>query len=182
MRVRTYTSDLTKCECVRRLEKHTGRDGWPPWEEGTISAKIRGDRFRLFAWGPANLWNSFAPRFYGRLHEDNGKTHIRGRYRMLPIVEVFLAMWFGGLAVMAALILLLPSTAWGTGRQPSAFAVVGAAVGMMLLGYGMVLFGRRLARGQSENLQSFLARVLKAQPLGEKRPNTSTQPSAQKQI
>ena len=181
MSATNYTSDLTKDECIRQLLRHTGRGGWTPWAEGTIAAKIRGDHFTLFAWGPANLRNSFAPRFYGRLEEDKGKTHICGRYRMHPILEAFLAVWFGGLVVMAALILFLPPSAWGAGRSPSGFAVVGP-VGMMVLGFGMVRFGRWLARGQAESLRSFLARELKAQPPVENSPNTLLQPSAIKRM
>ena len=70
-----YTTDLTKDECLLRLQKHTGRGGWARWAEGTIAAKIRGDRFRLFAWGPANVRNSFAPFFYGRF-EVVAEAHV----------------------------------------------------------------------------------------------------------
>jgi len=181
MRATNYTSDLTKDECIRRLQRHAGHGGWMPWVEGTISAKIRGDRFRLFAWGPANLRNSFSPRFYGRLDEDKGKTRICGRFRMHPFVEAFLAVWFGGLVGMAALIPLLPPTAWGTGRPPSAFAVAGPA-GMMLLGYGIVRFARWLARGQAESLVSFLVRELKAHPHVENSLNKSVDANAIKRM
>lgn len=159
----TYTTDYTKDECIRRLQAHTGRSRWSRWAEGTISAKIRGDHFRLFAWGPANVRNSFAPLFYGYFEEDKGKTRIKGHFRMHPIVWAFLVVWFGGLMAMSCLILLLPPSAWGSGQSPSGFVVLGP-VGMMLLGFGFVQFGRWLASGQAERLELFLAHELKAQP------------------
>ena len=84
---------------------------WTPWAEGTISARVRGDRFRLFAWGPLNLRNSFAPLFYGRLEGVGGKTRIHGRFRMHALVQAFLFVWFGGLLVGAGLLLFLPASA-----------------------------------------------------------------------
>ena len=172
-----YTSDLTKDECLRRLQGHTGRSGWTRWAEGTISAKVRGDRFRLFAWGPVNLRNSFAPLFYGRLEEGIGETRIRGRFCMHPIVQAFLFVWFGGLVAGAGLMLFLPPSALGSGLRPSVFALLGPA-GMGLLGLGLVRFGRWLARGQMESLRCFLARELKARPLIEGTPNQSLQATA----
>ena len=167
-----YTTDLTKDECVRRLQVHTGRGRWPRWAEGTISAKIRGDHFRLYAWGPLNLRNSFAPLFYGRLEGVDSKTHIHGRFRMHPITRAFLIVWFGGLVAMAGLILTLPPSAWGSGPPPSVFMALGPA-GMILLGYILfVFFGRWLARGQMESLRRFLKRELKAQQYDEGSPKS----------
>ena len=56
MGIMSYTTDLAKDECLQRLKKHARRGGWlVPWAEGTIAAKICGDHFRLFAWGPLNV-------------------------------------------------------------------------------------------------------------------------------
>jgi hypothetical protein len=165
MSVSSYTTDLTKSECVRRLQGHAGRRCWGQrWVEGTILAKIRGDHFRLFAWGPTNVRNSFAPFFYGHLEEEGGRTRIQGCFRIHPFARAFLIVWFGGLMAEGSLILLLPTSAWGFGgRPPPVFAVLGIA-GMMLLGYGFVRFARWLGRGQVESVRSFLTRELKALP------------------
>jgi len=157
MSVTIYMSQLTKDECVRQLQEHAGRGCWTQCAEGTISTKIRGDHFRLFAWG--SLRNSFAPLFYGRLEEASGKTRIRGCFRMHPIAQAFLSLWFFGLTAIAALILFLPSSAWESGRAPSVFAALGPA-GMILLGFGFLRFSRWLARGQMESLRRFLKREL----------------------
>jgi hypothetical protein len=92
----TFISDLPKDECLRRLLAQTRQGFWTRWAEGTISARVRVDRFRLFAWGPVNVHNSFAPIFYGRLEEVESKTRIHGRFRMHTLVQAFLFVWFSG--------------------------------------------------------------------------------------
>ncbi len=166
-----YRTDLTKEECLRRLQKHTSRGGWVPlaegwwvpWAEGTIAAKIRGDRFRLFAWGPLNVGNSLAlaPYFYGRLDGGASGTCIRGRFRFHPIIRGYLFVWFGGLVAMCGLLLLLPQSAWG-GQPPPRYAVLGP-IAMMFLGVGLLRWCQWLARRQLESLRNFLAHELQAQ-------------------
>jgi hypothetical protein len=164
MSVDIYTTNLPKDECIRRLQNHAGRiGGSQQWSERTVTAKVRGDRFRLFMRGPANARNSFAPFFYGRFEEGGGKACIRGRFRMHPFVRGFLFLWFGGLMVIGSLIVLLPATAWGSGRPPPVLVVLGPA-GMMLLGYGLVCFGQRLGKGQLASLRCFIERELDARP------------------
>ena len=163
------TTELTKEECLRRLQKHTGSAnwgwGWGRWEEGTISTNVHGDRFRLFASGSLNARNAFAPFFYGRLEESGGGTRIAGRFRLHPFLRVFLAVWFGGLTFMVGLLLWLPRSAWGTERPPPWWAPLGP-VAMMLIGYGLILVGRWFAGGQLECIQRFLSRELQAQLQG----------------
>ena len=137
-----------------------------PWVEGTIAARIRGDRFRLFACGPSNVRNSFAPFFYGRLEGGTGSTRIRGRFQFHPIVRAFLVMWFGGLVVGGSQELLLPSSAWESGRSLPLFVTL-APMGMILLGVCFVMVGRWFARGQMENLRHFLKCELKARAQSE---------------
>jgi hypothetical protein len=119
----TFISALPKDECLRRLLAQTRQRLWTRWAEGTISARVRGDRFRLFAWGPANVHNSFAPIFYGRLEEVESKTRIHGRFRMHTLVQAFLFVWFSGLLAGAGLLLFLPASAWGSGHRPPVFAL-----------------------------------------------------------
>jgi hypothetical protein len=78
------------------------------------------------------------------------------------MVQGFLAVWFGGLTLMGGLLLLLPRSAWGGGRPPPWYAILGP-LGMMLLGAGFIRACRLFARGQTENIRSFLARELQAQ-------------------
>ena len=161
-----YTSNLPKDECLRRLLAQRRPSSWMPWEEGTISATVRGHRFRLFAWGPPNIRNSFAPLFYGRLEEAEGKTRIYGRFRMHTLVRAILFVWFGGLLAITGMLLFLPASDWGAGERPPRFALLGPTL-MGLLGFGLVRFGWWLGRGQVESLRSFLRRELKAEPCRE---------------
>jgi len=82
---------------------------------------------------------------------------------MHTLAEAFLWVWFAGLLAGAGFLLFLPPSAWGSGRQPPLFVLLGPAV-VGLLGFGVVCFGRRLARGQTESLRNFLTRELEAQP------------------
>jgi len=173
----TYTSELPRDECLRRLLAQTRQGFWTQCAEGTIEARVRGGRFRLFAWGPINRRNSFAPLFYGHLEEVNGKTRICGRFRMYTLVYAFLFVWFGGLLTIAGLLLFLPASAYGSGQRPPMFAFLGPVV-MGLLGYGFLRFGRWRGRGQAENLRCFLKRELEAQPMDEGTLNNSPEPSA----
>ncbi|HWQ92237.1 MAG TPA: hypothetical protein VN673_11240 [Clostridia bacterium] len=162
----TYISELPKDECLRRLHAQPKQVFWRRQAEGTISAKVRGDRFRLFAWGSVMVRNPFAPFFYGRLEETDGGTRIRGRFRMHTLVQAFVFAWFGGLIAAVLLMLFLPSSAWGSGQQPSLLALFGPAF-IGLVGLGLVRFCRWLGRGQTESLKNFLIRELKAHPADE---------------
>ena len=174
MSATVYTTNLTKDECLQLLQKRAGRGGWVPWVEGTIAAKIRGNRFKVIAWGAANVRNSFAPSYFGCIEGGTGSTRISGRFKLHPIVRGFLVLWFGALAFGGGLMILLPSSAWGSGRPPSLFLVL-APVGMGLLGFAFVRFARRLARRQVESIRCFLRSELKAQPYVEGSRNKTLQ-------
>lgn len=170
MSAMTLTTRLTKDECIRRLQRHTGRDhAWVrwefvPWAEGTIAAKIKGDHFRLFAWGPANShgWG-FSPWFYGTLVQEAGCVRIRGHFRWPRISQGFLLVWFGGLAAMAAAVLLLPSSAWSTGHRPPMFAVLGGMALVILPLLIMLKLNERYCRGQVDSIRNFLLHELQVQ-------------------
>ena len=156
-----HTTALSIDECLRTLAKHTCswtdmiRSGFSPPEKGTVIAKIRGNRFRLFAQGSRYVNNSFAPFFYGRLEADTSGTRIVGQFKMHPFVRIFMIAWFGGLAA-GSLGLLVASIAGKVEPQAPLILVVGAPLAMFLFGFGLVRFGRWLARGQRQRLEDFI--------------------------
>jgi len=177
------TTRLTKSECIRRIELCAGRDrgfgwSWEPWQEGTIAAKIRGDRFRLFAWGPLFTAISFAPFFQGRLEQGHDEVRIRGRFRLHRLVQGFVVIWFGGLAAMVGLMLLLPDESWIDGMKPPTIAAL-APIGMMAVGAFLLRLNRWFVRGQMESMRRFLQSELQAQEEGIPDPNQPAQTTRQ---
>lgn len=160
-----YSTKLSPHECLQRLRSHVSdmrlSPAWSPPAEGTVLAKVCANRFRLFVQGQKYMRNSFGPFFYGRVEEGREGTHIIGSFRMHPFVRAFLAIWFGGLAVMAV---IFPGVAFSgnlpAGKPPFVF-VVGPLL-MILLGIALVAFGRWLSRGQISRLREFLREDLEA--------------------
>ena len=164
-----YRSDLRLDECLQRLQARCG-SAWAPWRgrwewpaEGTVWAKIRGRRFRIFAQGPPYIRNSFVPFFYGRLDDKAGGCEIRGRFGIHPIVVAFMTFWFGGLGAGFVTMVLGRLSILTLPGIPPPLVVVVAPLGMMLFGIGLLTVGRRSARAQLRELERFLKHELKAQ-------------------
>ena len=119
-------------------------------------AKIRANRFRLFAQGCKHVRNSFVPFFYGRVEESRDGPRIIGSFKMHLFVRTFLLIWFGGVMAIA---IGFPLTVQGV-KAPLIF-IVGASL-MTSLGAGLVHFGRWLSRGQMSRLREFIREELKA--------------------
>ncbi len=89
---------------------------------------------------------------------------IQGVFGMHTFVQVFMAIWFGGVlffAVIAALALLfLPRESHPT--DSSRWLLIFVPAVMLVLGAGMVRFGCWLAREEAPFLANFLRTVLEA--------------------
>ena len=132
-------------------------------DQGTVVAKLRGDRFRLYAHGPKYVHNSFVPFLYGRLEATNEGSRIVGRFRMHPYVRVFMSVWFGGLVAMSVFVPVLALAGrFNNGRPP--FIAMVAPLMFILFGVGLLAFGRWIARGQVSRLLQFLREDLEATP------------------
>ena len=163
-----YSTELSPDECLQRLRAHVEEmrlsAAWSPREAGAVTARIRANRFRLFAQGHKYVRNSFVPFFYGRVEQNREGTQIMGSFRMHPFVRVFLVIWFGALTVMSV---VFPLVAFSgnvpAGKPPLIFAV--GPLLMILFGVGLVAFGRWLSRGQISRLREFLREELRATPI-----------------
>ncbi len=178
-----YTTNLSTVECSQRLESHVIpwsdvlRSTFTPMDKGTVVAKVRGDRFRLFAQGPKYVQNSFVPLFYGRVEATTEGARIIGRFRMHLFVRVFMGVWFGGLTIMA---IVLPTVAlFGSARadKPPFIFIVGPLL-MILFGIGLLTFGRWVARGQVARIHEFLRTDLDARAEGVPGPSKPLQATA----
>jgi len=160
---------LSPGECIQRLQKHTHQSflnsAWSPPEQGSVFAKVRANRFRLFAQGHKHVRNSFVLFFYGRVEESHDGTRIIGAFRMHPVVRVFLLIWFGGLVIMSVVFPVVAFSGKVQAGEPPVIFVVGPLL-MILFGVGLLSFGRRLSRGQVSRLLDFLREELKATPVG----------------
>jgi len=163
-----YLSPLTVAQCLERIQAHVpDSDAWcaagAAMERGTVLAKIRGQRVRLFALGPPWLVNSYAPFFYGRVETVAGGTQIVGRFRWAPWVTAFMAVWFGALAAMTIALLVVVLVGPSDPTSPVLFDLLAPLV-MMLAGAGLMALGRWLARKQVASVHQFLRVELEATP------------------
>lgn len=164
-----YRTRLSIVECRQRLQLRvlSPSQRWPlgftPMEEGTVTASVRGDRFKLFACGPKYLRNSFAPLFDGRLETTNEGTSIVGGFRMHRMVQAFVTFWFSGLTIMtvaAPMVALSQDPQFGL----KALVFIFGGLGIICFGVGLLFLGRWFARGQVARMLQFLREDLQAAP------------------
>lgn len=169
-----WETSLPAPECRSRLEHYSEPDSiWRGFRfdpKGTVYGSTRAGSFRLFAKGPAFVRNSFEPYFYGSVVETNGRTLIRGRFRVHPFVLAFMAVWFFGVVTIGGLITAVMLYEILTGRRVSEGSMApGLAVfigpGMLAFGIGLVTFGWRIGRSQRERIERFLETTLQARRL-----------------
>ena len=165
----TYTTALSPEECLERLRGRSytfadlARFRFSPPKEGTVFAKVRGSRFRLFAQGPGYLQNSFMPFFYGRLEQAAAGTRIHGHFGVHPFIRVFLAVWFGMLTAGTVVVLVITLAGKLNPGGPHLLPIA-MMVGFYLFMFGLIRFGRYLGRGQRASLDAFIRDVLEARP------------------
>ena len=172
-RTLTWETSLPAPECRSRLQHYSQADSvWRAFRfdaKGTVYSSVRPSSFRLFAKGPMFVRNSFEPYFYGSVLEADGRTLIRGRFRMHPVVLVFMTVWFigvvtiGGLITAVMLYELLTGRRVSTEMAPGLAALLGPA--MLAFGIGLVALGWRMGRSQREQIEQFLETALQARRL-----------------
>jgi len=165
----TYTTALSPEECLERLRGRSytfadlERFRFSPPKEGTVFAKVRGNRFRLFAQGPKSLQNPFMPFFYGRLEAGAHGTRIHGRYGLHLAVRVFFYVWFGFL-ILAEIAILIAAVFGQLAPGVHPVLALGGVPVLLLIGVGMVQLGRSFGGQQRDSLDAFIRDVLEARP------------------
>ncbi len=173
-RTLTWETSLPAPECRSRLQHYSQADSvWRAFRfdsKGTVYSSIRPSSFRLFARGPMFVRNSFEPYFYGSVVEADGRTLIRGCFRMHPFVLVFMAVWFVGVVIIGGLITAVMLYELLTGHRvssgnmaPGLAALIGP--GMLAFGIGLVALGWRMGRSQRAQIEQFLETTLQARRL-----------------
>ena len=120
--------------------------------------------FRLRVRSP-NIRNSFRTFATVTLIADGPQTRIECRFGVHPVVKALMGFWF--CVIVAALIFELVKM-WG--RQPFDGTPFVVLPFMLLFGFGLVLFGRRMARGEDGILLDFVQTRLQARVLEQSSP------------
>lgn len=107
--------------------------------------------------------NSFQSFLTATMRPEAGGTLISGEVAMHPFVRVFMFMWLGGVLLIGGTMFLatVGSMVIGSGshHQNAWMGVVIPPV-MLAFGFGLVCFGRYLAREEARFLKDFLIRTL----------------------
>lgn len=146
----TFESDYSLLESIERLSASTRRPSFSGRSVQAAVGKVEARRVWLVRSIPY-VSNSFAPIFKGAFEELDGRVVLRGSFGMHVVVKVFMCVWFGGLIAMTVPIAL---------REPghsNAWIGVFAALGMSVLGLGVVTAGKWFAR----NDEAWLSAVIR---------------------
>ena len=112
--------------------------------------------------------NSFQTFLTATLRWEAGATVISGKVNMHRFVQVFMFIWFtgavliGGPMFVVSIASLIPGS---THQMPNAWMGVVMPPVIVASGYGLVRFGRYLARNEAGFLKDFLMRTLDAREM-----------------
>jgi len=158
-------SPLPLAECMRRLRAEVG-SGWPSLGSKEVIGRTDQNwlriRKRIF------YRNSFQTNLTATLSQDGDQTRIVCRIGMEPAVRVFMTVWFGGVLLIAAVV--MASSAWsilelgsfGYSHYRKYLFGLLAPPPMTVFGFLLVRFGQYLARNERDFLLTFLRTTLDA--------------------
>lgn len=150
-----FVSAFGMNESVRRLKAATRRWSFPFATQECAAGTVKETRVSLHRVIPM-VGNSFKPLFIGRFEQRQGKVVLRGRFTMMLFVKVFMAFWFG----MLALFTLAGSFAITASPKAAMFPLT--AVGMMGFGIGLTALGRWFSRNDPAWLTEVIRTALEA--------------------
>jgi hypothetical protein len=164
-RVMEFVSPMPIDECCHLLR--TEMDG-PLRFFGSRPTVGRIHRTKLRARKRILYSNAWQPRIIAEMTEQAGQTHISCRFSMRRLGVAALVIWCGfnilngvGALIPLPRLLTLPPF---HGPAPISSAVIDPLWGF-LSGYGVMRFGRFLARNERDFLLGFVGDTLKAKPV-----------------
>src|SRR6266403_5662660 len=147
-----YTAkSISECQ---RMVKSVGYSAF-----GVVLASFDGYKFRLYV--RRDYRNSFAPLFSGRLISQVSGTRVEGRFGMNPFVKMFLAVWFGGVAIIGGMIFIMSVGQVLSGYvNENSRTLVGIVAPLVLpfFGFLLVRFGKNLGCDEEIRILSWLER------------------------
>lgn len=150
-----FASAFGMDESVERLRAATRRWSFLFATQECAAGTVRENRVSLQRVIPM-VGNSFKPFFIGRFERRQGKVVLRGRFTMMLLVKVFMAFWFGMLALFAV------AGSVAATASPKAVMFPLAAVGMMGFGVGLTALGRWFSRNDPAWLTDVICTALRA--------------------
>ena len=161
-------SPLSKAECLARLRAVAKTDSWFnvvwPSPDDPMLVRVRDNQFRLMkaAGGPPR--NAFRRMLNGEVLDHPQGALIRARFCLLPLVRLFLLVWFGGVGAFGVLLLVNNlSHAIGVpfGEKAPGWSWVFPGL-MGALGIVLVRLGISLSRAGEEQCIQYLGELLGA--------------------
>jgi hypothetical protein len=112
------------------------------------------------------LWyrNSFQTRLSADLKGEGGQTRIYCRISMHPLVAAFMAVWLTFVVLIGGVVVIESMVALASEAQTPKEVWLGVGVPPLLLafGFGLLRFGRYLARGERQFLIDFVGQTVGA--------------------
>lgn len=160
MKMRTK---LSMADCRARLASATDLGGmalsWDAVGLAAVVGEFRGPAFRLHT--RKYYSNSFAPFFYGKLTQSDGGAILEGRFRMNPFTRLFMVFWFAFLLLFGLGAVMVPPPAYRPGGAGRGW-FIGGLILVAIVGFGLVLVGRWLGRGDQDVIHAFMKNTLEA--------------------
>jgi hypothetical protein len=157
-------SPLTPAECVSRLTAviDTERLASSSWSGSRpVVGRVTDSSLRLRK--RIRYRNSFQSFLTATMRPEAGGTLISGEVAMHPFVRAFMLIWLSGVLFIGGTMFLATvgsmAIASGSHHQNAWMGVVIPPV-MLAFGFGLVCFGRYLARDEGRFLTDFLSRTL----------------------
>jgi hypothetical protein len=153
-------SPMPRAEIVRVLSDETDR-WWTFSGAKPFVASVRDDGFSLHV----RQWyrNSFRTELRARLHDEAGGTRLSCSAGMHPFVIAFMVAWFGIVATVAGGILMTFAGTAGDGDTLQIASGFFFLALMGVFGFGLIKFGRWLARDELKRMLAFLGEVIDAE-------------------
>ncbi len=153
-------SPLSPDECEARLREVTDREGPRGWfgSHPVISRiSLRSVQLRK----RVGFHNSFQTYLVCSLEGGTGGTRLRGEIGPHPLLPVFLSVWCGLVGLVGVGTVIAGVRALFVGGGPPLRAAV-IPFALLAFVFGLVRFGRWLARGEDQFLITFVEGVLGA--------------------
>ena len=148
--------------CLERL-REVVETSWRPWRS---SKPVAGRVYRtsISIRKTIRYRNSFQTILTATVQPVGSGTEIKARVGLHPMVKAFMAVWFGFLGIIWAVLLVAILTGdFGPDNSdlPPLLALV-FPLGMMAFGVLLLKFGKHLSRGEGDFLTDFVKELLEA--------------------